>query len=56
MVFIDFKICLPTKKKIKPNRPPRQPKSIVYTIKQPTKTLKHLTQANLNQKIVFQGI
>ena len=33
MVFIDFKICLPTKKKIKPNGPPKQSKSIVYTIK-----------------------
>ena len=55
MVFIDFKICLPTKKKIKPNRAPKQPKSNVYTIKkQPTKTLKHLIQANWNKRLYFR--
>ena len=40
MVFIDFKICLPTNMKIKPNWPPKLPKDIVYTIKKnmPTST------------------
>ena len=51
MVFIDFKICLPTKKKIKPNIPPKQPKHIVYAIKTAHLNLKHIVQANLNLKI-----
>ena len=55
MVFIDFKICLPTKKKIMPNGPPKQPKSIVYANKTAHLNLKHFVQANLNLKILISG-
>ena len=64
MVFIDFKIWLPTKKKIKPNGPPKQPKSVVYTkIKKNKKEKKeknsrirpkHFGSANLNKKLHFR--
>ena len=53
MVYIDFKICLPIKKKIKPNRTPKEGKSFVYTIKTAHFDHKHFVQANLNLKIVF---
>ena len=55
MVFIDFKICLPTKKKFKPNGPPKQPKSLVYTIKTAYLNLNSFVQANLNLKIPISG-
>ena len=56
IVFIDFKICLPTNKNIKPNRLPKKSKNIVYAIKTAHLNLKHFVQANLNLKIPFQGI
>ena len=48
MVFIYFKICLPAKKKIKPNRPPKQPKSVVNTIKK--------NNSSLNLNTLFKPI
>ena len=57
MVFIDVKICLPTKKKIQPNKPPEQPKSFVDTMKKKPAylNLKNFVQANLNLKICISG-
>ena len=55
MVFIDFKNCLPTTKKIKPNRPPKQPKRIVYTTNTAYLDLTQLVEANLNLKICISG-
>ena len=43
--------------KIKPNKPPKQPRNIVYTIKTAPLNLKHFVLVKLNlKKIAFQGV
>ena len=46
MVFIDFLICLPSKKKNKPIKPLKQPKSLVYLNKTSYFNPKTIVQAH----------
>ena len=56
VVFLDFKICLADKKKVKPNEQQKTAKKYcLYNKKKAHLNLKHFVQANLNLKNHISG-